>query len=167
MQDIGRSFSGSSLAAAAIVGRILSDFQSKDQITTGKYAVSITPFVQLNWGSNVVSQGYPKMRSLFPRLVIRNLIFSSRFPVWTDKSTYWVSIPAWLLVPSMFQIFRGRSRSRVPRPSRVTSRGSMKLSVAPESTKIHLSVIEQDVQNETGIFILRRHVLYTDRQQIS
>ena len=42
----------------------------------------------------------------------------------------------------------------------------MKLSVAPESTKILLSVIAQDVRKETGIFILRRRVLYTDRQHI-
>ena len=43
----------------------------------------------------------------------------------------------------------------------------MKLSVAPESTKILLSVIARDVRKETGIFILRRRVLYTDRQHIS
>ena len=92
---------------------------------------------------------------------------SSRFPVRTDRSTYLVSIPAWLLVPSMFQIFLGCSRGRVPSPRRVISLGSIKLSVAPESTKMRLSVIARDVRNETGIFILRRHVLYTDWQHIS
>ena len=127
----------------------------------------MTPFVQLNWGSKVVSQGYPRMRSSFPRPVTRNRIVSSLFPVRTERSTYWVNIPAWLLVPSIFQIFRGRSRSRVPSPSLVMSRGSMKLSVAPESTRIRLSVIARDVRKETGIFILRRRVLYTDLQHIS
>src|ERR1700761_6121749 len=127
----------------------------------------MTPLVQWNWGSNVVSQGYPRIRSSFPRLVTRNRITSSLFPVRTDRSTYCVSIPARLLVPSIFQIFRGLSRSRVPSPSRVISLGSMKLSVTPESTKILLSVIAREVRKETGIFILRRRVLYTDRQQIS
>src|ERR1700761_8730993 len=127
----------------------------------------MTPFVQLNWGSKVVSHGYPRIRSSFPRLVTRNRIVTSLVPVLTERSTYFVSIPAWLLVPSMFHILRGRSRSRVPSPSLVMSRGSIKLSVAPESTKIHLSVIARDVQKETGIFILRRRVLYTDRQHIS
>ena len=127
----------------------------------------MTPFVQLNWGSKVVNQGYPRIKSLFPRLVTKNRIVSSLFPVRTERSTYWVSIPAWLLVPSIFQILRGRSRFRVPSPSLVMSLRSMKLSVAPESTKIRLSVIARDVRKETGIFILRRHVLYTDRQHIS
>ena len=127
----------------------------------------MTLLVQLNWGSNVVSQGYPRIRSSFPKPVTRNRITSSLFPVRTDRSTYCVSIPARLLVPSMFQIFRGLSRFRVPSPSLVMSRGSIKLSVAPESTKILLLVIAREVRKETGIFILRRRVLYTDRQQIS
>src|ERR1700761_7824533 len=158
---------GSSSVVAAMVGRIFKVFQSSDRITIGRWDVSMTPFAQLNWGSKVVSQGYPKMRSSFPRLVTRNRIISSLFPVRTDKSTYLVSMPAWLLVPSIFQILRGRSRSRVPSPNLVMNRGSMKLSVAPESTRILLSVIAREVRKETGIFILRRRILYTDRQHIS
>ena len=127
----------------------------------------MTPFVQLNWGSKVVNQGYPRIRSSFPRLVTRNLIVSSFFPVCTERSTYCVSIPAWLLVPSIFQILRGHSRFWVPSPNLVINRGSIKLSVAPESTKIRLSVMARDVRKETGIFILQRRVLYTDRQHIS
>src|SRR6201996_9709042 len=127
----------------------------------------MTPLVQLNWGSKVVSQGYPRIKSSFPKLVTRNLIVSSLFPVHTERSTYRISIPAWLLVPLIFQIFRGRSSSLVPSPSLVMRRGSMKLSVAPESTRIFLSVIAREVRKETGIFILRRRVLYTDRQHIS
>jgi hypothetical protein len=38
----------------------------------------------------------------------------------------------------------------------------MKLSVAPESTSMFLSVIACDVRNETGIFILRYRVRYTE-----
>ena len=40
----------------------------------------------------------------------------------------------------------------------------MKLS---ESTRIFLLVIVQEVQNDTGIFILQGLVLYTDGQHIS
>jgi hypothetical protein len=43
----------------------------------------------------------------------------------------------------------------------------MKLSVAPESTRILLLVIAREVQNETGIFILHSLVLYTDWHQIA
>jgi hypothetical protein len=42
------------------------------------------------------------------------------------------------------------------------SLGSMKLSVAPESTSMLLSAIACDVRNETGIFILRYRVRYTE-----
>ena len=38
----------------------------------------------------------------------------------------------------------------------------MKLFVAPESTKIFLSVIACDIQNETGTFIERYLVIYTE-----
>jgi hypothetical protein len=38
----------------------------------------------------------------------------------------------------------------------------MKLSVAPESTSMLLSAIACDVRNETGIFILRQRVRYTE-----
>jgi hypothetical protein len=55
----------------------------------------------------------------------------------------------------MFQIFFGHSSFWVPNPSRLISLGSIKLSVAPESTSMLLSAIACDVQNETGIFILR------------
>jgi hypothetical protein len=42
------------------------------------------------------------------------------------------------------------------------NRGWMKLSVAPESTRICLSALVYAVQNETGIFILRNRVKYTE-----
>ena len=83
------------------------------------------------------------------------------------RSTYCVSIPAWLLVPLMFQIFRGLSSLPVPSPSHVMSLRSMKLSVAPKSTRIFLLVIAREVQKETGIFILCKCILYTDQQHIS
>ena len=55
----------------------------------------------------------------------------------------------------MFQIFLDRSSFWVPKASLLISWGCMKLSVAPESSKICLSALAYAVQNETGIFILR------------
>jgi hypothetical protein len=55
----------------------------------------------------------------------------------------------------MFQIFLGLSRRKLLSPSLLINLGLMKLSVAPESTKICLSALAYDVRNDTGIFILR------------
>jgi hypothetical protein len=63
--------------------------------------------------------------------------------------------PALLLVPSMFQIFFGQSSFWVPNPSLLISLGSMKLSVAPESTNMLLLAIACDMWNEMGIFIFQ------------
>jgi hypothetical protein len=62
----------------------------------------------------------------------------------------------------MFQIFFGCSSFWVPSPSHLISLGSIKLSVAPESTSMLLSAIACDMQNETGIFILQWRVRYTE-----
>ena len=121
----------------------------------------MAPSFQLNLGSKFASQGYPRIRSSFPRSVIRNLILACFCPVWMLRSTYFVIIPALLLVPSIFQIFRARSSGWVPSLSLRISLGSMKLSVAPESTRIFLSALAYAVRNETGIFILRYRVIYT------
>ena len=43
----------------------------------------------------------------------------------------------------------------------------MKLSVAPESTKIVLSAVVCKVQKETGTFMERYLVIYTDLQPIA
>ena len=61
----------------------------------------------------------------------------------------------------MFQIFLSRGRCRVPSPSHRMSRGWMKLSVAPESTRICLSALAYAVRNETGILILQYRAKYT------
>ena len=67
----------------------------------------------------------------------------------------------------MFQIFRGLSRGWLPRPSRQSSLGWMKLSVAPESTKIVLLAVACKVRKEMGTFIERYLVMYTDLQPIA
>ena len=63
---------------------------------------------------------------------------SCHSPVWTSRLTQCVSAPALLVVPSIFHIFRGLSKGWLPRPSCLSSFGWIKLSVAPESTKIVL-----------------------------
>ena len=61
----------------------------------------------------------------------------------------------------MFQIFQAHSSWWVPSLSLWISLGSMKLSVAPESTSMFLSALVYVFQNETGIFILWYQVIYT------
>ena len=61
----------------------------------------------------------------------------------------------------MFQIFLGHSSFWVLSTSLFTNQGCMKLSVAPESTRICLSALVCAVRNETGIFMLRYLVRYT------
>ena len=61
----------------------------------------------------------------------------------------------------MFQIFLSRGRYWVPSPNRQISRGWIKLSVAPESTRICLSALAYAVLNETGILILWYQAKYT------
>ena len=115
--------------------------QFSDFTITGRFSVSMVPSAQLNFGSNVASQGYPKIRSSCPRSVIRNLILFCFFPICMLRSTYSVILPALLLVTSIFQIFLEWSSFWVPRASLLTNQGCMKLSVAPESTRICLSAL--------------------------
>ena len=134
--------------------------QFRDFTMTGRYFMSMELSLQLNFGSNADNQGYPKMRSSFPRSVIRNLILACFSPVWILRSTYSVICPTLLLVLSMFQIFLGFSSFWVPSASLQISHGCTKLSAAPESTSICLLALAYVVQNETGIFILRYLVRY-------
>ena len=94
----------------AITGLILDFLQSTDRMMMGRKEVSIDASLHLNFGSKVESQGYPRIKSSPPRLVTRNFMTSCLSPVRTSKSTQWVSAPALLVVPFMFQIFRGLSR---------------------------------------------------------
>ncbi len=116
-------------------------YQSGDLITTGSiFVLTVTSFHE-NCGLNVESQGYPKMMSSTPRSVTRKRIFFSCPFVWTNRSTKWVSLPAQFVVPSMFQIFIGRSNSCIPMHRHLTNFGWIKLPIAPESTKILLSAM--------------------------
>jgi hypothetical protein len=56
-------------------------------------------------GFKHASQGYPRIRSSFPRSVTRKHIFSSFCPMCTLRSTKLVSCPVQLVVLLMFQIF--------------------------------------------------------------
>ena len=151
----------------AITGLIRDFLQSTNRMMMGRKDVSIEASLHLNLGSNVESQGYPRMRSSPPKSVTKNFITSSLSPVRTSKSTQCVSAPALLVVPSIFHIFRGLSKGWLPRPSRLSSFRWIKSSVAPESTKIVLLAVACKVQKETGTFIERYLVIYTDLQPIA
>ena len=151
--------SSTSVHAMVVLISLVSQFS--DLAIMGRYSISMVPSAQLNFGSNVANQGYPNIRSSFPRSVIRNLILFCFFPICMLRSTYSVILPALLLVPSMFQIFLDRSSFWVPSTNLLICQGCMNLSVAPESTKICLSALAYAVQNETGIFILRYLARYT------
>ena len=51
----------------AITGLIRDFLQSTDRIMMGRKDVSMEASLHLNFGSNVESQGYPRMRSSPPR----------------------------------------------------------------------------------------------------
>ena len=151
----------------AITGLICDFLQSTDRMMMGRKEVSIEASLHLNFSSKVESQGYPRIKSSPPRSVTRNFMTSCLLPVRTSKSMQWVSTLALLVVPSIFQIFRGLSRAWLPRPNRQSSFGWIKLSVAPESTKIVLLAVACNVRKETGTFIERHLVIYTDLQPIA
>ena len=135
--------------------------QLRDWIIMGRYSTSIEASLYWNLGSKTANQGYPKIRSSVPRSVTRNLICSILPCVWTWRSTNSEIIPALLAVPSIFQIFLSCGRCWVPSPNCRMSWGWMKLSVAPESTRICLSALAYAVWNEMGILILRYRAKYT------
>src|SRR6202012_1236963 len=115
--------------------------QFNDFTITSRYSVSMVPSAHPNFGSNVASQGYPKIRSSCPRSVTRNLILFCFCPVCTLRSAYSMICPALLFVPSIFQIFLERSSFWVPSANCQISHGCTKLLVAPESTSICLSAL--------------------------
>ena len=94
----------------AITGLTRDFLQSMNRMMIGRKEVSMEASLHLNFGSKVESQGYPRIKSSPPRSVTRNFMISCRSPVWTSRSTQWVSAPALLVVPSIFHIFRGLSR---------------------------------------------------------
>ena len=95
--------------------------QFSDLTITGRCSMSMVLSAQLKLGSNVASQGYPKIRSSCPKSVMKNHILACFFPVCTLISMYLVIRPALLLVPSMFQIFLDRSSFWVPNASLLTN----------------------------------------------
>ena len=104
-------------------GRRISVCQLGDWMITGSMFVSTVAFFHKNCGSNVVSQGYPKIMSSTPRSVTKNRIFFSCPFVFTSRSTKCVSRPAQFVVPSIFHIFIGRSSSCMPTHRHLTNFG--------------------------------------------
>ena len=129
--------------------------------------MSIAASLHLNLGSKVESQGYPRIRSSPPKSVTRNFMTSCQLPVQTSRSMQCVCTPALLFVPSIFHIFRCLSRGWLPRLSRLSSFGRIKLSITLESTKMVLLAVACKVWKETGTFIEQYLVIYTDSQPIA
>src|SRR6266404_7230765 len=113
-----------------IDGRRTSVYQLGDQMTIGSMLVSTVASFHENCGSNVASQGYPKIMSSTPRSVTKNRIFFSCPLVFTSRSMKCVSHLARLVVPSMFHIFISCSNSCIPTRRHLTNFGWIKLSVA-------------------------------------
>jgi hypothetical protein len=103
---------------------------------------SITVLLQLNFGSNVASQGYPRSISLCPISVTRNRISLFVPLARTFKSRKCVIIPDLFDVLSMLKIFLGVGSFCSPNPILFANAGCMKLSVAPESTSAFLSAMK-------------------------
>jgi hypothetical protein len=89
-----KSFSISDNGSVTILATVVFDivdwvvwYQDKDCMMIGKLEVSMTVSFQLNFGSKLASQGYPRIRSSSPRSVTRNHIFAFFCPVWTLRST--------------------------------------------------------------------------------
>ncbi len=106
-----------------IDGLRTSVYQLGERMTMGSMFVSTVASFQENCGSNVESQGYPKITSSTPKSVTRNRIFFSCPLVCMRRSTKCVNLPAQFVVLSMFQIFMGRSNSCMPTHRRLTNFG--------------------------------------------
>ena len=70
----------------AITGLIRDFLQSTDRMMMGRKDVLMEASLHRKLGSNVESQGYPRIRSSPPRSVTRNFITSCLLPVRTSKS---------------------------------------------------------------------------------
>ena len=119
---------------------------------TGRWFREIVESFQLQWTSNVASQGYPRIILSSPRLVTKKHMGSFFSPVVTSRVVNSLSSPALLGVPSMFHIFRAASKGIVPIPNCFSSQGSRKLSVAPESTRTSWTAIFCAVSKCMGTF---------------
>ena len=114
----------------------------------------MTAFFQSIFGSNAASQGYPSTISSSPRSVTKNFMFLIIVPHRTWRSTKWVIFPDLFGVPSMFQTVRGFFNWSVPIFICFRTLVLMKLSVAPESTRISFSAFLCEDCNRVGIFKL-------------
>ena len=106
-----------------------------DEIMTGKLMESIMAGRHLNPGSKVANQVYPSSRFSVPMSAIRNRMSLTSPLVCTCKSMKCVILPDLFSVLSMLNIFLGFSKACAPTFIRSASRGCMKQSVVPESTR--------------------------------
>jgi hypothetical protein len=109
-----------------------------EEMIMGRTHLSMTVLVQLNFGSNVASQGYPKSISSCPISIMRKHISLLVLLVHTFKSRKCVIIPDLFDVLSMLKIFFGVESICYPNPILFANAGCIMLSVAPESTNAFL-----------------------------
>ena len=121
------------MESAAII--VLDGDGIDDEMMTGKLMESIMAGRHLNPGSKAASHGYPKSKFSVPISAMRNRMSLIVPLVWTFKSMKCVILPDLFSVLSMLNIFFGFSKACAPTFIRSASRGCMKQSVAPESTR--------------------------------
>ena len=129
----------------------LSKEGSKVLITKGCSSLSSMVFFQLMHGWKVASQGYPRTISFSPRCMIKKCISCLLSQTCGSTFTHSWIVPALLRELSMFQTVLGVLSWSFPILDLFRSLLLMKLSVAPESTKTCLSVIECEDFKRVGI----------------
>ena len=111
----------------------------------------LTNFViQLIFGLNSFSQGYPRIRRSLPRLVIRNLIIFDVSPWKIAMGSQCLIIPPRLSDPSTFRSPIGESNSKGLTPSLFAVVMSMQFSLAPQSISAFSVVIPCHLTNSSG-----------------
>ena len=119
-------------------------------MTTGCSSSNMVFFQSIH-GWNVAGQGYQRTISSSPRSVIKKCISCLLSPTRTSRFTHSQIVPALLWVLSMFQTVLGVFNWSFPILSLFRSLLLIKLSVAPESTRTCLSVIECKDFKRVGI----------------
>ena len=122
----------------------------------------IVPVIQLTVGLAASRNGYPRIRSSSLIFATRNRWRVAYSPNCIMKFAVCVTPPIRFGVPSTFRtlrIFRSRHNGIF---NSSTSRGWMKLSIAPESNNASLSACLPSVHSETGIFIDLFRAMYIE-----
>ena len=116
------------------------------------HGIMTFPFSQSTWGLKVRSHGYPNIMWSSPRLVSKNRVVCLWCLLWIVILQYHSIRPASLVVPSTLVSWIGCFRGSVWIPSRSVVWWSMKLSIAPLSSKA-FSTVDHFAHTVKGTFI--------------